>query len=151
MGVLGGQAQRHLAGVLHRGTDVKSHPGSFPANAIHSIFTGARLVLDTNIPAIPVLAKAIVARNLASLLWFFTQGLLGFSTTSGASSTTRSAPATRIATTPAHAPVVSSRIHAFLGFILGRFGVFFKLLPRRWNKVDVWNVYLINKLNNLKD
>ena len=137
MGVLGGQAQRHLAGVLHRRADVKSHPGSLSANAIHSIFAGAGLELDADIPAIPVLAKAIVARNLASLLWFFIQGLLGFSTSSGTTSTTRSAPATWIATSSAHTPVVSSRVHRPLGLNLGGFGVLLELLPSRGNKVDV--------------
>ena len=137
MGVLGGQAQRHLAGVLHRRADVKSHPGSFSANAIHPILAGAGLELDADIPAIPVLTKAVVAWNLANLLWFFIQGLLGFSTSSGATSTTRSAPATWIATTSTHTPVVSSRVHRFLGFDLGGFDVLFKLLQRRWNKVDV--------------
>ena len=72
MGVLGGQAQRHLASVLHRRTDMKSHPRSFSTNAIHTILTGAGLELDTDISAIPVLTKAVVARNLANLLLFFT-------------------------------------------------------------------------------
>ena len=134
MGVLIRLAQRKLSRVFNRRTNMYAHTGTFSTNPVYAIITSTRLELHANVPSIPVFAQADVLWNLPNLLLFFIWRLVSSSTTSGTATTSRTSPATLVTTTLAR---ILIWVHGLLWLDLSWLGVFFKLFPGRWNKVDI--------------
>ena len=109
-----------------------THAGTLPADPVNRIVTGTSLEFDTDVPPIAVLAQTEVLGNLPNLLLVFTWRLVRSSTPPG--TTSRPSSATLVTTTP------TSTLIGVLGPLLldlSWLGVFFKLLPGGWNKVDI--------------
>ena len=137
MGVISRLAQGHFGYIRDSGAYMHSHTRSLSTHAIHPVLAISSLKTDADVAAMTILAYTVILRDLPKFLLHLGGGLLRFSTTTSSATPAGTATAARIAASPASTLFKVGRVHRFLRPDWLRLLILFKLLPGRWNEVDV--------------